>query len=217
MDFQTMRRTMVDTQIRVNDVTNFDIIDAFLSVPREIYVPKSFAGVAYSEIEIQTSDHRALWTPRDYAKLLKAAAPKSSDLLMYVGSGAGYEASVASLVVDTAIALEDDEKLVDQMGDRFAEAGLDSIVAVEGSLAAGLVSQAPFDLIVIGGMVETVQKSWTEQLADGGRLAVVVQVDNDLGKARIYTKSGETVGFRDVFDCRPPKFAMFDKAPAFQF
>ena len=212
-----MRRTMVDTQIRVNDVTDFDIIHAFLSVPRELFVPKSAAGIAYSEVEIKTSAGRALWTPRDIAKLLAAAEPKSTDLALYVGAGAGYEAGVMSFAVDTAIALEESADLVDQMTERFGEAALDSAVAVEGSLAAGLPDQAPFDLILIGGMVESLEQSWADQLADEGRLAVVVQVDNDLGKARIYTKSGDTLSFRDVFDCRPPKFAEFDAAPAFEF
>ena len=217
MDFQAMRRTMVDTQIRVNDVTEFDIIDAFLTVPRELFVPRSAVGIAYSEIEIETSDQRALWTPRDFSKLLKAAEPKPSDLALFVGAGAGYEASVVSQVVDTVIALEEDTALVEQMTERFGEIGLDSIVAVEGEMSAGLADQAPFDVIIIGGMVETVPDIWLQQLSDGGRLAVVVQVDRDLGKARIYTKSDQTIGYRDVFDCRPPKFAAFNKAPAFEF
>lgn len=217
MDFETVRRTMVDTQIRVNDVTEFEIVDAFLAVPREMFVPKTSVGIAYSEIEIETSEGRALWTPRDFAKLLKAAEPKASDLALFIGAGAGYEAGVTSKVVDTAIALENDAGLVDKMTDRFSNAGLDSAVAVEGSLAAGLAEQSPFDIIIIGGMVETLPDAWGNQLSEGGRLAVVVQVDRDLGKARIYTKAGNTLSCRDVFDCRPPKFPEFDKAPAFEF
>jgi len=217
MDFRALRQTMVDTQIRVNDVTDYDIIESFLTVPREIYVPRSAAGIAYSEIEIETSEERALWTPRDFAKLLKASQPKSTDLALFIGAGAGYEASVASLVVDTTIAMEESTDLVDQMTERFSEASLDSIVAVEGKLSAGLPKQAPFDLIIVGGMVETVPDSWGDQLNEGGRLALVLQVDKDLGKARVYTKSEGALSHRDVFDCRPPKFSAFDKAPVFEF
>lgn len=217
MDFETVRQTMVDTQIRVNDVTEFEIVDAFLSVPRELFVPKSAKGIAYSEIEIETSDGRALWTPRDFAKLLKAASPESTDVALVVGAGAGYEAGVVSKVVDTAIAMEAASDLVDAMTDRFSAAGLDSAVAVEGDLSIGLPEQAPFDLVIVCGMVQTIPSAWTEQLADGGRLAVVVQVDRDLGKARIFTKSGDIVSQRDVFDCRPPKFEGFDRIEEFQF
>lgn len=217
MDFSRLRRTMVDTQIRVNDVTEFEIVDAFLSVPRELFVPKTARGIAYSEIEIQTSPTRALWTPRDFAKLLKASDPKSSDLALLIGAGSGYEAAVVSKVVDTAIALEGSAELVDKMTDRFSEAGLDSAVAVQGELKGGLVDQSPFDLIIVCGMVETMPDAWGNQLAEGGRLAIVVQVDRDLGKGRIYTKSGKSLSCRDVFDCRPPKFSEFDKVEEFEF
>ena len=217
MDFEAARRTMVDTQIRVNDVTDFEIVDAFLVVPREVFVPKSSQGVAYSEIEIETSEGRALWTPRDFAKLLKAAEPQDTDTALFIGAGAGYEAGVTSLVVDTALALETGDSQVEAMTERFSAAGLDSAVAVEGSLEAGLPDEAPFDLIVVGGMVETLPEAWGEQLADGGRLAVVVSVDRDLGRARIYTKSGEVLSYRDVFECRPPKFTAFDKTAEFEF
>ena len=208
---------MVDTQIRVNDVTDFEIVDAFLTVPRELFVPKTARGIAYSEIEIQTSPDRALWTPRDFAKLLKAAAPESDDAALLIGAGSGYEAGVVSYVVDTAIALEESEELVDKMTTRFSEAELDSAVAVQGTLRDGLPDQAPFDVIIVCGMVETLPDSWGQQLAEGGRLAVVVQVDRDLGKGRIYTKAGESLSYRDVFDCRPPKFPEFDKAREFEF
>lgn len=217
MDFYTVRRTMVDTQIRVNDVTEFEIVDAFLAVPREVFVPKTLMGIAYSEIEIETSPGRALWTPRDFAKLLKAAEPKSTDLALIIGAGSGYEAGVASCVVDTAIALENEASLVDKMTERFSTAGLDSAVAVEGDLAEGLPDQGPFDVIIVCGMVETVPDEWGVQLSEGGRLAVVVQVDRDLGKARVYKKSGASLSCRDVFDCRPPHFPEFNKSPAFEF
>ena len=35
-DYKTRRKIMVDTQIRPSDVTKFPIIDAFLSIPREV-------------------------------------------------------------------------------------------------------------------------------------------------------------------------------------
>ena len=38
-DYKKRRKIMVDTQIRPSDVTKFPIIDAFLSVPREKFMP----------------------------------------------------------------------------------------------------------------------------------------------------------------------------------
>ena len=86
-----------------------------------------------------------------------------------------------------------------------------------GNLAAGLPGQAPFDLILVNGMVETVPDSWSEQLSDGGRLAVVVEERPGLGRARIYTRSGETTSYRIAFEVTPPKFEAFNKTETFTF
>lgn len=217
MDFETARQTMVDTQIRVNDVTSPAIIKAFQTIPRELFVPRPRRSVAYSEIEIETSPGRVLWTARDFAKLLQACEPKPSDIALVIGSGAGYEVAILSQIVETVIALESDAELTEAASKRFAELELDRAVAVEGDIAAGLPDQGPFDIIWINGMVETMPEAWGRQLSEGGRMAAVVQVSAGLGRAEMHTRSGDIVSRQGAFEARPPKFDGFDKAPAFTF
>ena len=81
MDFPAARRIMVDSQIRPNDVTEPALVAAIMDVAREAFVPASRKNVAYSELEIETSQGRALWTPRDFSKLVKAAEPQRKILL----------------------------------------------------------------------------------------------------------------------------------------
>ena len=47
-DFAFRRTMMVDTQVRPNDVTKFPIIEAMLTVPREIFVPDAAREAAYA-------------------------------------------------------------------------------------------------------------------------------------------------------------------------
>ena len=47
-DFASRRTVMVDTQIRPADVTKYPIIDAMLSVPREVY------AVSYTHLTLPT-------------------------------------------------------------------------------------------------------------------------------------------------------------------
>ena len=217
MDFDAQRQIMVDSQIRVNDVTVPALVSAFQTIPRELFVPKSKQSIAYSEVEIETGPERALWTVRDLGKLLHALNQKPEDVALVIGAGSGYGAAVIGHNADAVIALEDTEEAVSEMAGRFAEIGMDQAVAVEGVLAKGLADQGPFDLILIGGMVETVPDAWLDQLADGGRLGVVVQVGRSLGRARVYTKVGETTSYRDVFEAAPPVLPGFETAKSFVF
>ena len=41
MNYKAARETMVDSQIRPNDVADPDIVSAFLKTPREAFVPSS--------------------------------------------------------------------------------------------------------------------------------------------------------------------------------
>jgi len=217
MDFEAARRTMVDSQIRPDDVTDPAIVRAFLTVPREVFVPRSRQGVAYSELEIATGEDRSLWIPRDTGKLLKALDPSPGDVCLVVAAGAGYEAALLGHLCDTVIALDDTPDAVEKLGVRMADLGIDRVVAVEGDIQAGLPDQAPFDLIAICGMVDAVPEALTDQLGEGGRLAAVVSADSALGRGRVYTKAGGVVSHRDVFDARPPKLSAFDAPRSFVF
>lgn len=217
MDFEAARRTMVDTQIRPNDVTDPAIVGAFLRVPREAFVPGSKRGIAYSEYEIRTGEGRALWTPRDTAKLIRSLEPGPQDACLVIGAGTGYEAALLAHLSETVIALEEDEQMVERLGKRLADLGLDRAVAVQGKLTEGLPGEGPFDCILICGMVDQVPETLTAQLAEGGRLAAVVALDAALGRGRVYTKTGDIAAYRETFDACPPRFHAFDKPKAFEF
>ena len=216
MDYDQAREIMVDSQIRPNDVTEPAIVGAFLRTPREMFVPNSRRGVAYSELEIETSPGRALWTPRDTAKLIKMATIKPSDVVLVVGAGAGYEAALISHLADTVIALEETPALVDAMSKRFSDMGIDRAAPVEGALAKGLPEQAPFDVVYVAGMIETLPDTWAAQLKDGGRLAAVM-LDGGIGRGKVFTKAGTTLSAREGFDASPPRFSAFDRKPSFSF
>ncbi len=217
MDFEAARRTMVDTQIRPNDVTEPEIVGAFMRVPREAFVPAAKRSIAYSEFEIRTGEGRALWTPRDTAKLIKSLEPGPRDASLVVGAGAGYEAALMAQLSETVIALDDDKQTIDRLAKRLAEQGIDRAVAVEGKLTEGLPGDGPFDCILICGMVQQVPETLTHQLAEGGRLAAVVAVDDALGRGRLYTRAGDVIAYRETFDACPPRFEVFDKPKAFEF
>ncbi len=217
MDFAQLRKVMVDSQVRVNDVTAPNVVSAFSSVPREVFVPKAMRASAYAELEIETSEARAMWLPRDLGKILIGLAPDARDISLVIGAGAGYSAALLGHMTEAVIALEADEDVVDEMTERFAKIGMDEAVAVQADLALGLPDQGPFDVILVAGMVEEVPEAWLTQLSEGGRLGVVVASGRGVGAARIYTRAADTYSYREAFECCPPVLPGFEKKPVFVF
>ena len=70
MDYAAARTKMVDNQIRTTDVTSHSVLNAFLSVPREAFVPAELKPLAYidEDIEIAAPSGDALRRRRASAK-----------------------------------------------------------------------------------------------------------------------------------------------------
>ncbi|KAA5804611.1 protein-L-isoaspartate O-methyltransferase [Alkalicaulis satelles] len=215
-DFTQARLAMVNSQVRPSDVTDTRLQDAMAVVARERFVPKAQAARAYADAEIRLNNGRALLRPRDFSKLVQAAGVKPGDVVLDIACGLGYSTAVLARMAETVVGLEDDAALAAKAGDRLAEAGADNAVVVDGPLDKGVPGQGPFNVIVVNGAVSTVPEAWLDQLADGGRLAVIVR-EGEVGRARIYTRAGQAVGERAVFDAAPPYLPGFEPAPGFVF
>src|SRR5262245_14563310 len=85
-DFTALRRTMVDGQVRTNDVTDRRLLAAMLDLPRERFVRQQKVGLAYLDLDIPVSEPgrpaRWLLKPMVLAKLLHAAEIGESDRVL---------------------------------------------------------------------------------------------------------------------------------------
>lgn len=213
-DFAQRRVTMVDTQVRPSDVTKFPIIDAMLTIPREIFVPADKRELAYVGEHVDLGNGRFLLEPRLLAKMLEAANVQNGDLVLDVGSGMGYSAALAAHIADAVIALEDSAERVQDMEAALAEAGIVNVAVEEGSLSEGAAKSAPYDVIFIEGGVEQVPEALTAQLKDGGRI-VAIFLDGALGMVRVGHFIDGAVSWRFAFNGTAPLLPGFAAEKAF--
>lgn len=216
IDFVKARSTMVESQVRTNDVTDRRLQDAMLTVPREWFVPKSKRDLAYMGEVIEIGDERYLMDPRTFAKLAQVARIKSSDVILDVGCGTGYSTAVLAFLGDAVVAVEAEDTLADTANHNLTQLGLDNAAVVTGDLTQGCPDQGPFDVIFVSGGVEFVPDAWTNQLKDAGRLVVVI-VEGKLGRAHIMLRTGSVVADRIVFDATIPVLPGFEREEEFVF
>jgi len=74
-DFAAARLNMVESQVRIADVTDVRIHDAMRVIPRETFVPAAKQHLAYADIEVEYAPGSWLLKPRDVAKLVQALRP----------------------------------------------------------------------------------------------------------------------------------------------
>jgi protein-L-isoaspartate(D-aspartate) O-methyltransferase len=231
-DFRAVRRAMVDGQVRTNDVTNLDLIDAMLDIPREAFVPERLVALAYldRDLALQASGGvtRYLLKPVVTARLVQAADVDAKDRVLVVGSGTGYAAAVVSRLAGAVVALEEDSALADAAQTVLHRLGFPTVTPVTGRLVGGWPAAAPFDVILVEGGVETIPDALFTQLADGGRLVAVVygaagggqaegRMEGKVGKTTLFRSVRGEVGGRPLFDSTAPLLPGFGKASAFVF
>ncbi|WP_438959281.1 protein-L-isoaspartate O-methyltransferase family protein [Nereida sp.] len=214
-DFATRRRIMVDTQVRPSDVTKFPIIDAMLSIPREVYVPSSKREAAYMDGEVALGGGRVLLEARSFAKLLDALTIDTDDLVLDVACGHGYSTAVLGHMAGAVVGLESDAEMAEIAQSNLSENSIDNAAVKDCGLADGAASEGPFDVIVINGGVEVVPDALLAQLKDGGRIGAIM-MENALGRAMIGHKQDGKVSWRFAFNANAPILPDFQAATAFQ-
>lgn len=216
-DFSAARINMVEGQIRPNKVTDLRLVEAFMDVPRELFVPKPLRGIAYVDEDIQVAPGRYLMEPMVLGRLLQEARIGAEDVVLVVGCGTGYSAAVAGRVAATVVALESDAGLAAQATRTLQDISSDNVIVMQGPLSAGWAAQMPYDVIVLDGAVAEVPPALLEQLNEGGRLVCVINGTGRVGAARLYKKVGGTVSGRTLFDAAIHPLPGSEQKPAFEF
>lgn len=216
LDFAEARRTMVENQLRPSRIDDPRILDAMGEVPRELFLPKTLRGVAYSDEDIDLGNGRFLVEPLALAKMLQAARVGPDDVALVIGCGTGFSAAVLSRLAATVFLLiepDEDAVALDRLLD---ELNCANVVIQQGALREGLPSQAPFDVILLPGTVREVPPALRGQLGEGGRLVTVIE-ERHAGKVTVLTAVGDAIGRRTPFDAATPELLALRPEPRFVF
>jgi protein-L-isoaspartate(D-aspartate) O-methyltransferase len=203
MDYARARHLMVESQIRPNDVTDQALIAAFRQIPREAFTPAHLKSVAYSDQELDLGAGRYLLRPRDLGKLLQGLAPRPGQKALEIAGATGYGSALMAACGADVTLLEPDQGLLNAALTAFKEVGLTDARSGATAIAAGWADGAPYDIILVNGAVEVTPEAWFAQLAENGKLAVIVRAGAS-GGARLYSKAHGTTAYRVLFDAAPP-------------
>ena len=215
-DFAAARRAMVDRQVRPSDVTSFPIIEAMLAIPRERFTPRRLQAVAYSDAPIPLSPGREMLAPRDFAKMLDGARIGPDDLVLDLCPGLGYSTAVIARMAAAVIAIEPDGEMAAAAAERLAAEQIDNAILTAGDPAKGDPAHGPFDAIFINGGVARAPEALTTMLREGGRI-VAVLMGGPVGRASAFTRAGERLQMRPLFDASAIILPGFEAEATFVF
>ena len=144
--------------------------------------------------------------PLVHARLVQAALPRPSDVVLDIGAATGYSAAIFSSLVTTVVATESNPSLLKHAEAAWQELALCNIAGFEGTPDKGAPDHAPYSLVFLGGAVAFVPERVLEQVAVGGRLVTVITAEGSkVGKATLIERVDEDhYSTRVLFDAATP-------------
>lgn len=209
-------QSMISGQIKPNKVNDPRVLEAFETIPREVFVPTGLKEVAYVDGELEVAPGRFNLEPMVLARLVSAAKVEPDDVVLDVGCATGYSAAILSRLANVVVAIEQDPELVEQATENLANLEIENAAVIERPLREGYLKQGPFNVILMAGGVEEIPEILTDQLAEGGRL-VTVKVENGISRGHVVTKTGGKLSGRDIFDAHARILPGYEKARSFKF
>jgi protein-L-isoaspartate(D-aspartate) O-methyltransferase len=216
------RLNMVEGQLRTNKVTDEAVLEGFLTVPRDRFVPRALRGIAYIDDDVPLGGGRVLIEPMVLARLLQLANIGRDDKVLEIGCATGYATAILAKMATSVIAVESEPHLAAAARSNLAALGIGNVQLQEAPLDGGWRAGAPYDVILINGGVGEIPAAITDQLAEGGRLVTVSEIDVGpeqarCGQAVLVTRAEGKVSSRGVFDAAVHMLPGFARRAAFVF
>jgi protein-L-isoaspartate(D-aspartate) O-methyltransferase len=169
-------------------------LDAIRYVPRDRFVPKELREVAWDNRPVDIGEGQTISQPYTVAYMLQLAEVGPAQRVLEIGAGSGYVVALLSYVVGDpglVTGIEQNEQLFANAEQRLAALGLDAAHLLNGDGKRGCPQRAPYDAIIVSAQTDEVPQSLLDQLTQGGRMVVPVDVGSYAAMTRIErTSSG---------------------------
>ncbi len=175
--FRSMRKRMVETQLRNRDIRDPGVLEVMGRVPRHEFVPSFLRILAYEDYPLSIGHDQTISQPYIVAFMTQALDLKPEDRVLEIGTGSGYQAAVLGELVREVYSIEIVEALALASEKLLKNMGYQNVTVKHGNGYQGWPSKAPFDAIMVTAAPEEVPQELIRQLKNpGGKMIVPVGI-----------------------------------------
>jgi protein-L-isoaspartate(D-aspartate) O-methyltransferase len=174
VDLTSERQRMVQEQLMPRGVHDERVLAAISKVPREEFVPQDSRAASYTDQPLPIGYGQTISQPYIVAFMTEQLRPSSSDRVLEIGTGSGYQAAVLAELVAEVYSIEIIEPLAKTAEATLERLGYKNVQVKVGDGYKGWPEHAPFDAIIVTCAPDRVPQSLVDQLKDGGRMVIPV-------------------------------------------
>lgn len=172
--YAAARTSMVREQIAGRGIRDARVIEALGRVPRHLFIPSAERARAHLDGPVPIGHGQTISQPYIVALMTELVRPRSTDRVLEVGTGSGYQAAVLAQLVEHVNTIELEDTLASSASALLRELKYDNVTVRAGDGYAGWPELAPFDIVIVTAAPEQIPQPLIDQLKAGGRLIVPV-------------------------------------------
>lgn len=196
--YKRSRKNMVSTQIKMRGISDKNVLDAMLTVPRHLFVPKELVSHAYSDRPLPIGQGQTISQPYIIALMTESLNLKGDEQVLEVGTGSGYQAAILAKIVKKVYTIEIKEKLYKKAGYLLKSLNFDNVVTRCGDGYFGWESKAPFDCIMITAAINHIPPPLLKQLKNQGKLILPLGNPFNYQNLVLVTKHGDDYKIKQI-------------------
>ncbi len=188
--FEKARFNMVEQQVRPWEVLDAQVLELVGNMPREHFVPDSYKGLAYADIEIPLGDGQKMMFPRVEGRLLQALDIQPEETVLEIGTGSGYLTACLARLANSVISQDINPQFTDSARRKLASLGIENVQLRTADSLNDDVASGPFDAIAVTGSLPFIPNELMQRLKVGGRMFIVTG-DSPAMEASLVTRTGD--------------------------
>ncbi len=166
------RKAMVENDIKGRGIKDQKVLDVMGRIPRHLFVGKHLKDKAYADYPLPIGEGQTISQPYVVALMTEALTLKSTDKVLEIGTGSGYQAAVLAEIVREVYTIEIRKSLADMAARRLRDLGYKNVRVKYADGYFGWEEYAPFDAIIITAAANHIPMPLIKQLKEDGRLII---------------------------------------------
>ena len=183
------RDQMVRTQIAARGVKDPRILGAMREIPRELFVDEQYRREAYADHPLPIGGGQTVTQPYVAALMTELLDVQSSDRVLEVGTGSGYESAILSRLASRVYSIEILPEIAKKARERLEKLGCRNVELRVGDGYRGWPEAAPFDAIIVTAAPRKIPEPLLDQLAPNGRM--VIPVGDFYQELKVFSKAAD--------------------------
>jgi protein-L-isoaspartate(D-aspartate) O-methyltransferase len=190
-----------------------EVLAAVARVPRHEFVPVELQQYAYLNRPLPIGFDKTVSQPYIVALMTDMLDLEPTDVVLEVGTGAGYQAAILGDLAKRVYSVDIIEELAHDAEKRLRRLGYTNIEVRVGNGYYGWAEHGPYDKIIVTAACDLVPPPLMAQLKPGGRMIIPTGIPEQQALTLVEKSSAGSLSTRDLLPVRfseleePDKFA----------